>query len=304
MSNNLVAKINEKKNALWELKANHLAEEKEIYFKRALVSIMHTEGLNGLISTEKGASSILYCISQALQMGLQLGGHIPQAHIVPYKDKAELVPTAEGYKFIALCEPKIIKDFHVRSVHENEKFEIDYAENTVKHSYDGKKPKGQLVGVWARIVDLRGNKIIEYMARHEIEEIRNNHSKSYQAYANKKIPKQLCAWETDFNQQAMKTAVKRFLKPFVSLKEGLQMSLDLENEIEIDDSITIPIEPEQEHQSEPEIEKRMGSHLDNIIDAEVPEVENEPEPEPVTEDKKEKKEETKDGGSKNKKEIF
>jgi len=302
MSNNLIVKLNEKKNALWELKANHLSEEKEIYFKRALVSIMHTEGLNGLISTEKGASSILYCISQALQMGLQLGGHIPQAHIVPYKDKAELVPTAEGYKFIALCEPKIIKDFHVRSVHENEKFEIDYAENTVQHSYDGKKPKGQLVGVWARIVDLRGNKIIEYMARHEIEEIRNNHSKSYQAYVAKKIPKQLCAWETDFNQQAMKTAVKRFLKPFVSLKEGLQMSMDLESEIEIDDSIPVPVEPGPEQQPEPEIDKRMGSRLDNIIDAEVAEVENEPEPEPEQGPEEKKEEPKKD--KKNKGDVF
>jgi phage RecT family recombinase len=243
--NEFFALVEKKKADLWEVKANYLQEKQEVYFKRALLAVAQDKNLLALSKTKPGAQSLFMCISRSIQMGLQIGGQIPQAYLVPMKDTATLIPTAEGYKFIALTDPPVLKSFIVRAVCEGEKFSLNYVTGEVDHSMDFKTKKGQLIGVYCLITDLKDNKLSEFMSREDIEKIRDTHSRAWKAYLNKKISADKCPWLNDFEMMALKTATKRFLKPYAALKEGLAMALAVENEGDVKPD-TRPIESRAE----------------------------------------------------------
>jgi phage RecT family recombinase len=258
--NALITMVDQKKEGMWQLRATYMPNiNMEVYFKRALIDILQNNKLVPITKTEVGISSIMNCIVDALQLGLQIGGTMPQAYIVPFKDKngntlAELIPTAVGYKFICITEPnKVMNDFSIRAVYDGEDFSLDYGAGTVKHTYDGKAKLGKLIGVYCIIVELNDKKRIEYMNAEEIEKVRNNHSSAWKAVKDNRMKKEDCAWFTDPDAQYIKTAAKRFLKPYAAMKEGLAMALA------VDDGEVGP--------DKRPIEQRVGTRLDDIIDA-------------------------------------
>ena len=258
--NALIAMVDQKKQGMWQLRASYMPNiNMEVYFKRALIEILQNNKLVPITKTEIGISSIMNCIIDALQLGLQIGGTMPQAYIVPYKDKngnmlTELIPTAVGYKFICITEPnKVMNDFSIRAVYDGEDFSLDYGAGTVKHAYDGKTTLGKLIGVYCIIEELNGKKRIEYMNAEEIEKVRDHHSSAWKAVKDNRMKKEDCAWHTDPDAQYIKTAAKRFLKPYAAMKEGLAMALA------VDDGEAGP--------DKRPIEQRVGTRLDDIIDA-------------------------------------
>jgi recombinational DNA repair protein RecT len=283
--------MEEKKQDIWMVKASYMSEGQEIYFKRALLNIKENNDLLAMSKTKEGAESLFTCISNALQMGLQIGGQIPQAYIVamPTKNgkKAVLVPTINGYKFIVLSDPPVLKDFFISPVYEKELdgFSINKPGGIVNHMIYAGKDRGQLIGVYAIMENLSGVKRADWMTRTEIENLRNNYSPSYKAYKAGKLPAEYCSWLTDFDMQAIKTAGKRFLKPYAGLKEGLAMALSVSDEIEE----IMPIQPDNR-----DIEDRVNSKLDNIIDAESEPIEEE---KPQKEEPKKQSTEEKSGGN-------
>lgn len=255
-TNALITMIDAKREGLWNLKASYLPKiNQEVYFKRALITVMESKELAALAKTEIGALSILKAIGKALQMGLQIGGNIPQAYIVKFGETAGLIPTAEGYRFICMADPDpVLKNFSVRAVYDGEDFSLDYGTGTVKHAYNG-KGRGKLIGVYCQIEDLNGNRKVEYMPREEIERIRDTHSKYFINF--KKGP-----WKDDFDAMCLKTAAKKFLKPYAAMKEGLAMALA------VDDG-----EPVRDNRP---IQSRVGDQLDDVLDAEFEPAESTP----------------------------
>jgi len=260
--NALISIIDVKKESLWGLKASYLPKiNQEVYFKRALITVMENKDLAAMSKTDAGAMSVLQAIGRALQMGLQIGGNIPQAYIVPFKDRdgvqrASLIPTAEGYRFICTAEPDpVLRDFDVRAVYDGEDFSLDFSSGSVRHSWDGKTKRGKLIGVYCKIEDLNGNRKVEYMTREEIERIRDTRSKFYINF--KKGP-----WADDFDAMCLKTAAKKFLKPYAAMKEGLAMALA------VDDG-----DPGRDDRS---ISDRVGDQLDGVLDAEFEHVSDPP----------------------------
>jgi|GEM_PF-4343088 len=245
--NQLFALVEQKKSSLWEIKASFLNEKQDVYFNRALLSISQNNDLMALARTKPGATSLFMCISRALQMGLQIGGQIPQAYIVPMKNTATLIPTADGFKFIALSDPPILKRFTVRAVYEGEKFNLNFATGEVTHEIDYKTKRGRLMGVYAMLVELDGTSIAEYMPVADIEKIRDTHSIYFKNF--KKGP-----WVDDFDMMCLKTAAKRFLKPYAALKEGINLESFLKDEDGPDERL---------------IEDRASSILDDAIEAEA-----------------------------------
>lgn len=252
--NELFALVESKQNELWEIKANFLKEEQSVYFKRALLYVSQNSDLMK-ITKGAGAKSIFNCISNALQMGLKLGGQIPHAHIVPMKETATLIPTADGYKFIALTDPPVLKSFIVRAVYDGEKFSLNYTTGEVNHEIDYKTKRGDLMGVYCMITELDGVKKAEFMYLDDINHIRNTYSPTWKAVKAKKLSENYCPWLTDPVMMALKTATKRFLKPYASLKEGLLWALSLQEET-----------PEQDNRP---IESRAGSILDDAIEVDA-----------------------------------
>ena len=95
---------------------------------------------------------------------------------------------------------------------------------------------------------------VDIMTRGQIEEIRDKHSVSYKSGG--KSP-----WKTDFDMMAMKTAAKRFLKPYAAESEGLAL---MYSESETTEE---PQDPEQEEAGQETIDnviERTSKRLDDI----------------------------------------
>jgi phage RecT family recombinase len=258
--NALITMVEAKKMSLWDMKASYMPNiNMDVYFKRSLITVLENKDLAAISKTESGALSILKCIGKAVQMGLQIGGNIPQAYIVPFKESAALIPTAEGYRFICLSEnDPVLRSFAVRAVYDGEDFSLDYGAGTVRHTYNG-KGRGKLIGVYCQIEELSGVKRVEYIPREEIEKIRDTHSRYFSATG--KGP-----WKDDFDAMCMKTAAKKFLKPYAAMKEGLAMALAVDDGDPVRDNRPIT--------------DRVGDALDGVIDAEFePETPEKKEPE-------------------------
>jgi len=257
--NQLGEMVTQKEKDLWSIKAAYLSEGKEIYFKRALINIMDNKDLAEMSKTPAGAGALFKCISQALQMGLQIGGQIPQAYILPFKNQPVLSPTAEGYKFIVLSDPPVLKDFHVQKIHDGDDCSINAATGEVTHTIPITKEKRNLIGIYCVITELNGRKHADFMSRGDIEDIRDKWS----------LQKDGKAWTKSFDQMALAKAVKRFLKPYAAKKEGLAMALTVDEDSTVQDNRPIS--------------DRVMSSLDNVIDADII-----PDEEPVKKDEPEK----------------
>jgi recombinational DNA repair protein RecT len=98
--------------------------------------------------------------------------------------------------------------------------EIDYAKGD--HPHLTHKPalchRGEPIGVYCVVVLPDDSRHIEYMDKEEIDSIRNR------SKASDKGP-----WVTDWGQMAIKTVVKRALKPFAGSPE-MQTAINLDNE--------------------------------------------------------------------------
>ena len=240
-----------------------------------LTNILENKDLAAMAATKDGATKILLCLSRALQMGLQIGGVIPQAYIVPMfaqgGQKPVLIPTIDGYRFVALSDPPILKDFFISPVYEKEVgngFRIDMPNGKVEGHYvylGG--DRGKMIGVYGILTHLDDTKTAQWMPIQDIENVRNHHSTSWKAYKADKMPADKCAWVTDSDMMAIKTAGKRFLEPYVALKEGLNMVLNVDDE---ESNVT---EPDNRN-----IKDRVNSRLDDILEAEtVPDLTAQPE---------------------------
>jgi phage RecT family recombinase len=234
--NALITIVQNEKAKAWASRALYLPEAKrkdgaELYFQRVLMMVKESEQLVKISQTPAGAQSIFLCIWKALQMGLQIGGQIPHAYIVGYGEKATLIPTADGYKFIALSDPATLKNFQARPVYDGENFRLNYVTGEVLHEYDGKTPRGHMLGVYGVITELDGSTRAEYMSIADIHAIRDRRSSAWKAYQDGKIKEDRCPWATDHDMLAIKTAIKRFLKPYAALKEGLAMAVALDEDV-------------------------------------------------------------------------
>jgi recombination protein RecT len=202
---------------IWSVAPPAIQSQRETWFKRAFVALVNNDALKDVLSSRTGVFSVYKSLAKAAGMGLQIGGHVPQAHLVPFQGKAELIVSAEGYKHAAVNGPApVLEGFEVRAVYDGEQFKIDFAGAQVIHNYDGKADRGKLLGVYGIMTRTDGRREVGYMTRGEIEAVRDAHSYTYKKGMT-------TPWKTDFDSMAMKTAAKRFLKPYAAESEGLAM---------------------------------------------------------------------------------
>jgi recombinational DNA repair protein RecT len=270
--------VKDRSTEIWKAKADYLMTNKEAWFKRALLEISESDQLAEIASAEEGVQSIMSCLRKALQMGLMIGGIVPHASLVPFNSKsgdkwikkAVLVPSFEGYRFIA-CSGKnpVILDIEVRAVYqkEAEHLDIDFGKGTVTgHRVVLDGDRGDLVGVYGLITHIDGRQSVDWMPKKEIDRIRDTYSKGHQAYVDKKASSSI--WVTEYDKQAIKTAGKQFLKKYASQKESLEMAFEEESQESPADRIihNIPaIELKKEdvkvENSEPEKETKKTGKL-------------------------------------------
>lgn len=205
-----------------QIAAPNVASEFDTWTKRALVDITTNENLRPVIQTREGVHSIYSALSKAATMGLQVGGQFPQAYLVPKSGKAVLMPSADGYIFMTTYGPGAIFSVEpqLHEVYDQDKLAIREAEGKWIHEYPNDNPlgeRGKLIGYFTVLEFKDGRRAIPYVRIAEIEAIEKGYGNTGSTMYQKSL--------VDAHR---KTAMKKMLKPYAKLCEGLAMLMSLD----------------------------------------------------------------------------
>lgn len=253
--------------------APNVQKDFDTWSKRALVEIANRDELSPVLSSRHGIFSIYKCLAKASTMGLQIGGQFPQAYFMPAEGKAELVPTAEGYAFVAAHGPgAVLKGVpELIRVYEKDEFRIDQKEGVVHHAYDPRADRGRLCGWYMRLEYVDGHVEIPYVPKEKVEKIIEGYSRT-----KTKTGALMPAFAKSRDEMEDKTAAKKLLKKPAREAEGLAMLYSLEPPEE-----EIPIEAPPPR----DVTERVSNRLDKAMEAQERE---KPQPEKEQQQPKEK----------------
>lgn len=150
---------------------------------------------------ECNIESIYLCIQTAAQLGLEPGGALAHAYLVPFKSTCQLIVGYKGLCELAYRSERVLS-IEARVVNENDYFDLSYGlENVLKHAPTIKGAPGELIGAYA-VVRLKGGGVmVDFMTRADIERIRSK------SRAKDEMP-----WTEHFAEMAKKTVLRRLLK--------------------------------------------------------------------------------------------
>lgn len=207
--------------------------------------------------------SIVFSVMQAASLGLEIGGPVPGAHLVPYKRKnvgliCTLIPDYRGLIQLAV-EAGSIQSASVRLVYPGEHFKVWYGtDERIEHVPDFTIDRLDEFLTHAYVVFIlpSGAVKFEVMAKDEIDHIR----------ATSKA-KDSGPWVDWYGEMAKKTIVKRGLKtvpsnPSSAAARRLSMAVEADNRFE--SGVRTAIVPEWD--SEDELSAEAAVHTANRLD--------------------------------------
>lgn len=240
--------------------APNVRQDFDTWSQRALVEVTTSDTLREVIRTKDGIYSIYQGLSKAATLGLQIGGQFPHAYFVPKGGKAALIPSQDGYIFATTYGPGAIfaTPPMLMEVYDKDEFQVRGTE--VTHNFEPFKDRGKLVGFYT-ILELKdGRHVVRTVTMDEVDRIEKGYGLiTSPAYQKSKI---------DMDR---KTAMKKMLKPFVKICEGLSMLMQME------DGDAAPVIPEREPDLR-DVTERAADRLDAATAAIVPEETPKPEP--------------------------
>lgn len=167
--------------------------------------------LTALSSNPKLAScdrnSFLGAIMQAAQLGLEPNTPLGQAYLIPFKNTRQGILECQfqiGYKGLLDLAYRSgeVQTVQAHGVYENDEFEYELGlEGKMKHK-PTLKDRGELIAVYAIFKTVKGGYGFEVMSVEDIRAHAKKYSKSYNAGP----------WQTNFEEMAKKTVLKRALK--------------------------------------------------------------------------------------------
>lgn len=173
-------------------------------------------------------ASVVQSVVISSQLGLEAGGPLGHAYLVPYKNgktgrmEAQFIPGYRGLIDLARRSGQVMS-IEAHCVHEKDEWEYANTHEGTKLRHvpfwDGER--GPLKRVYA-IARLRGAEIpqIEVMSKHDVDKIR---AKSKAANSG--------PWVTDYDEMARKTVVRRIVK-YLPLSVEMATALTVEDRAE------------------------------------------------------------------------
>ena len=132
-----------------------------------------------------------------------MGAMLTAAQLIPDESKCEFQIGYKGLLELAHRSGEL-KTLEAHCVYENDEFSVEYGLNPNLIHKPCFKDKGELLGIYAVYHTNNGGYAFEFMSKEDIENHRNQYSKSYKSASS--------AWQTDFESMAKKTVIKRLLK--------------------------------------------------------------------------------------------
>ena len=189
--------------------------------------------------------SFINAIVQASHLGLEIGGTLGQAYLVPYKGEIKMMPGYRGLLSLARRSGEITS-INAEVVYQHDEFDLSLGiETKVKHKprLDGPRGEPLLAYMVAHFKD--GGHHFEWMPMDEIEKIRQ---RSAAVQSGKKTP-----WDTDRDEMIRKTVIRRGWK-YLPMSIEMQTAALIENAneegknviIEGDATLVVADEPQGE----------------------------------------------------------
>ena len=179
--------------------------------------------------------SFIAAMMQSAQLGLEPNTPLGQAYLIPYGKQVQFQIGYKGLLELAQRSGKI-KSIYAHTVRANDEFDIDYGlEQKLVHKPDLKGNRGKVIGYYAVYhLDTGGNSFI-FMTKDEILEFAKKKSKTFNNGP----------WQTDFDEMAKKTVIKKLLKYApVSIEMQKAMTVDETSKSEISDDMSLVEEDE------------------------------------------------------------
>ena len=204
----------------------------------AMTSIQRTPRL-----VDCSPTSLVGAVIQSSQLGLEPDGVLGHAYLVPYKDRATLIPGYKGLIDLARRSGGIGR-IYARIVYEKDTFEIEYGLNEkLRHIPSSEEDPGGILGAYA-IAWLRdGTPQTEWMWKREIDAIRKRSRASNEG-----------PWCTDYQEMAKKTVLRRLCKMLpasvelhtaVALDELAEAGIPQDLELLAPETVTVEPEPDK-----------------------------------------------------------
>ena len=228
---NIIAKTVEKKAATKENKSiKELVEQMLPQIKRALPTVITPERFTRMVLTairvnpKLGACepmSFLAAMMSAAQLGLEPNTPLGQAYLVPYQNKKTGIYYAQfqiGYKGLIDLAYRSgeIESIQAHCVYDNDEFDFAYGlEPKLKH-IPAKGERGNMHTVYAIFRTKQGGYGFDVMSLAEINKFAQKYSKA--------INKADSPWNTNFEEMAKKTVIKKVLK-YAPLQSSVAASL-------------------------------------------------------------------------------
>ena len=180
-------------------------------------------------------ASIVRSVMQAAELGLEIGGLLGEAYLVPYNNKikgergepdrwenqAQCIPGYRGLIKLARQSGEIAT-VNARIVFAGDTFTVDLAQDTISHvpNFEGHRDDGSIRLVYAIIRFHDGDAIqFDVMTKAEVDRIRSR-SKS----------KDVGPWVNDYAEMARKTVTRRALKYAPISAERMKRAMELDDE--------------------------------------------------------------------------
>jgi recombination protein RecT len=194
--------------------------------------------------------SILKSVLQAAELGLEIGGQLGEAYLVPFEKRwkddqgrwhsqteCQCIIGYQGLLKLARNSGQI-SSISAQCVYSRDHFEIDFGDNRVVHKLTG-IARGDLVAVYMQATLKSGERILEFMTFDQVEAIRKR-SKTY----SQKEDKSFGPWSSDYEMMSRKTVLRRGLR-FAPRSSTLSDAIETDIQEDIDATETVASLPQQ-----------------------------------------------------------
>lgn len=185
------------------------------YTPEQFITIVRTAINKNPKLAECTGESFMVALLTSAQMGIAPNGR--DGHLIPRwnskigeRGAMECTFQADYKGLVSLIRKnENVVDVYACTVHEKDEFKIKNGlHRDLIHEIDIKSPRGEIIGVYAVIQYKDGTASWDFMAREEVENVRDR-SESWKAHVSKKYD---TPWKTDEGEMFKKTVIKRLLK--------------------------------------------------------------------------------------------
>lgn len=195
------------------------------------------------------AKSIIQAVMLGAELGLEAGGILGEAYLVPYKGKVQLIVGYRGLVKLAMQSGEI-EDIEARAVYERDFFEFEYGlDQKLRHVPTRESDPGKLIYVYS-LARLKTGRHFDVMTVAEVEKIKNR------SPSGRSGP-----WVSDYAEMAKKTVVRRLCKMIPMSAERINRALELSDKADAIHSADIDISAGMADEEAPSAQMTQGDAL-------------------------------------------